>query len=302
MGRMPDPATRPFWIALVPAVFVLLWALSFQFTVIAIRDIEPFTMLAIRSALNIVIALPVVLAVGARWPRSWREAAHIAIAGILLQTVYLASVINAMFHGMPQGTAALIAGLQPLITALAAGPLLGERLGRRQWLGIAFGLAGVALVVGDRVSGNASTLAFLLIAPAPFLITAASLYQKRFCAGMDMWSGLVIQHGAAGITQLALALALEDMVVRWSWPMLAAIVYMSLFISIGANNLYFFMLKRGAATKAASLFYLTPGLTAVLAWIGFGEALTVTAIAGFAAATLGVALVTRAGTSRDAAA
>jgi drug/metabolite transporter (DMT)-like permease len=291
---MPEPSARSVWIALIPAVFVLLWALSFQGTVVALRYIEPFTMLSIRSALNVAIGLVVVLAIGARWPRTWRAVAHIAIAGILLQTVYLSSMINALDQGLPQGTAALIAGLQPLITAVFAGPFLGERLARRQWLGVMLGLAGVALVVSDRISGNASTLAFLLIAPAPFVITAASLYQKRYCAHMDMWTGLVIQHGAAGITQLVLALVFESMVVHWSWPLIGAIVYMSVFVSIGANNMYFYMLKRGAATKAASLFYLTPGATAVLAWIGFGERLTPGAIIGFAIAALGVALVTRA--------
>jgi drug/metabolite transporter (DMT)-like permease len=291
---MSDPPARSIWIALIPAVFVLLWALSFQGTVIALRYIEPFTMLSIRGALNVAIGLAVVLVIGARWPSTWRQAMHIAVAGILLQAVYLSCMINALDQGLPQGTAALIAGLQPLITAIFAGPFLGERLARRQWLGVGLGLVGVALVVSDRVSGNASTLAFLLIAPAPFLITAASLYQKRYCGEMDLWTGLIIQHGAAFIVQLALALTFESMVVQWSWPLIGAIVYMSVFISIGANNMYFYMLKRGAATKAASLFYLTPGVTAVLAWIGFGERLTAGAIIGFAIAALGVALVTRA--------
>ena len=290
---MSEPAARSFWIALVPAVFVLLWALSFQATMVALRDVEPFTMLAIRAALNVAVALPIVFLIRAKWPQSWRETMHIAVAGILMQLLYLGSVINTMFYGMPPGTAALIAGLQPLITAIAAGALLGERLAGRQWLGVGLGLGGVVLVVADRVSGGAPVLAWLLIAPAPFLITAASLYQKRFCGRMDMWTGIVIQHAAAGLIQLGLALALEDMVVRWSWPMVAAVVYMMLFISIGANNLYFFMLKRGAATKAASLFYLTPGLTAVLAWIGLDQTLSVEAVAGFAVATLGVALVSR---------
>jgi drug/metabolite transporter (DMT)-like permease len=292
---MSNPPARSFWTALVPSVFVLLWALSFQSTIIALVHIEPFTMLTIRSALNVAIGLAVVLAIGGRWPATWREAAHVAVAGILLQTFYLASMINALDQGLPQGTAALIAGLQPLITAIAAGPLLGERLAGRQWLGVGLGLVGVALVVSDRVSGDASALAFLLIAPSPFLIAGAMLYQKRYCGHMDMWTGLVIQHGAAGITQLGLALALETMVVDWSWALIGAIGYMSLAVSVGANNLYFFMLKRGAATNAASLFYLTPGVTAVLAWIGFGERLTLYAVVGFAVAALGVALVTRSG-------
>jgi len=277
----------------MPAVFVVLWALGFSASVVGLRYAEPFTLLAIRSGLNVAIALPVALILGVRWPRTWRAIAHIALAGFLLQTVYLACMVNALDHGVPQGTAALIAGMQPLITALAAGPFLGERIVHRQWLGLILGFVGVALVVSDRVSAHATTLGFLLIAPAPFLITLASLYQKRYCARMEMWSGVVIQHGVAAVSQVALAFVFESMVVQWSWEFIAATAYLAVGISIVSINLYFFMLKRGAASKVSSLFYLTPGATALLGWVGFGDRLTIGAVLGFVASALGVALVTR---------
>lgn len=277
----------------MPAVFVLLWAFGFAAPIVALRYAEPFTLLALRSALNVAIALPVALALGVRWPRSWRQAAHIAIAGLLLQTVYLACMVNALNQGVPQGTAALIAGMQPLITSLAAGPFLGERLGRSQWTGLALGFVGVVVVVSDRVSGDMTLAALLLIAPTPFLISLATLYQKRYCTGMEMWSGLVVQHTAACVSQVALALVFETMAVQWTWEFLAATAYLSIGVSIGALNLFFFMLSRGAASRVTSMFYLTPGTTAVIAWIWFGERLTAEAILGFAASALGVALVTR---------
>jgi drug/metabolite transporter (DMT)-like permease len=290
---MTQPAARPFWFALIPAAFVLLWASSFQVTLVMLRYGEPFTTLAIRSVLTVAVGLGVGFAVRASWPRSWREAVHIAVAGILLQSLYLGCMVNALDQRVPQGTAALIAGMQPLLTALAAVPLLGERIVRRQWFGLMLGLVGVALVVSDRVSGNAPLLGFLLIAPSPFLITAATLYQKRFCPGMNTWTGIVIQHGAAGLCNLAFAAAFETMIVQPSWQYIAGVLFMCLAISVGAVNLYFFMLRRGEASRVSSLFYLTPGVTAVLAWLTFGERLTADAIIGFSIAALGVALVTR---------
>jgi len=290
---LPD-ARRPWWLAAAPPAFILLWASGFPAVKWGVVDAEPFTMLAVRSAANVLIVLPFALVLGAAWPRGWRETMHIAVAGILLQTAYLGCMFNALAEGVPSGAAALIAGLQPVLTAALVGPLLGERLSAGQWLGFVLGFAGVALVVSERLSlGGGTTLGWIVVALAPVMITAASLYQKRFCAEMPLASGMVIQHSAAFVTQYALAWLLESREVAWTFQFALVIGWFVMALSIGANNLYYVLLRHGEAARVSSMFFLTPPAAAVMGYLALGEGFGAAGLAGFIVAGAGVWLVTR---------
>jgi drug/metabolite transporter (DMT)-like permease len=133
----------------------------------------------------------------------------------------------------------------------------------------------------------------LLAVAALFGITLGTLYQKRFCGASDMRSSAVIQFAAAGLACLAVALALETMHVTWSGPFIFALGWLVLVLSIGTVSLLYLILRRGAAAKTASLFYLVPPATALFAWMLFGETLGIVALFGMAIAAAGVALVQR---------
>ena len=280
--------------ACAPALFVILWSSGFIGAKIGVGAAEPFTVLLCRFTVVLLVMLPLALLLRVDWPQDRRQVAHIATAGLLMQGGYLGGCFSAVYHGMPAGLIALITGLQPILTAFAAAPMLGERVTRVQWLGLALGFGGVALVVWQKI--NLQGLEPVSIAwalEALCAITAGTLYQKRFCPSFDLRAGSVIQFVAAFALLLPLALMTETMQVQWSMQFVFAICWLALVLSIGAVSLLFVLIKHGEATRVSSLFYLTPLATAAMAWYAFEEQLSALALAGMVIGVTGVALVLR---------
>lgn len=294
MDGNPKPET-PLWIKAAPALFVVFWASGFPIVKLGTEYAEPFTLLAVRAASNVVLVAATLPFVRARWPRTWREVGHIVVSGFLLQAAYLSAMFVALGEGVAQGVAALIAGMQPLLTAALVGFWLNERVTSRQWVGFVLGFGGLALVLSDRVSLTGTTFGFVAISLTPILITAGSLYQKRFCADMDLRTGMIIQHTVAAVSCFAMASFTETMVIQWTFEFVFVIAWLVLLLSVVSTNLYFVMLRRGEAARVSSLFYLTPPSGALLGYLTYGETFGWTAIAGFVVAVCGVALVTRRG-------
>jgi len=286
--------TPPAWLRWAPALFVFLWSTGFIGSRLGAPFAEPLTFLAWRYAAAVALLAAAVAATRAPWPATPPVAMHAAVAGLLVQGAYLSGVFCSVARGMPLATVSLIVGLQPILTAVAAGPLLGERLAPRQWLGIALGFGGVVLVVSAKW-GGASTdpVAYAWLVFALAGITGGTLYQKRFCGAVPMLSGGLIQYAAAGIVTAAAAWATETMEVRWTPQFAFALGWLVLVLSFGAIGLLFTMIRHGEASRVSSLFFLTPPVTAVMAWLLFGEELPAAALAGLAVSAAGVALVTR---------
>ena len=199
-------------LSLMPGLFVVLWSTGFIGAKYGLPYAEPLTFLTLRFLLVAAVMLLVSLALGVAWPTSWRAVGHTALVGILIQATYLGGVFYAIAHGISAGMAALIVGLQPLITAALVGVLLGEAVTARQWFGLALGLIGLVLVLWGRVAFDAHHLgALAAVLAAPFGMTFGTLYQKRFCAAVDLCSATVIQNATAGLLMLALALGSETM-------------------------------------------------------------------------------------------
>lgn len=275
-----------------PAAFVVLWSSGFIGAKYGLPYAEPLTFLLWRFLLVTLLLGVLALALRAPWPRRRTEAGHIAVAGLLVHAGYLAGVFGAIHQGVAAGVMALIAGLQPVLTAIAAGPLLGERVRARQWLGLALGLIGVALVVRHRLQFvGASIAGYLLAAMALASITAGTIYQKRFCSHMDLRTGGVIQFASAALAMALLAPFLETMAVRWTPQFIAALAWLVVVLSLGAISLLFLLIRRGAASSVSSLFYLVPPTTALMAYFLFDERLTGLALAGMVLTVIGVGLV-----------
>lgn len=278
--------------ASVAPVFVVIWSTGFIGARYGMPHAEPATFLALRFGGVLALMIPVVLLWRAPFP-PWRQGLHIAVAGILLQGGYLLGVFEAIRQGMGAGLAALIVGLQPLLTAVL-GSVVRERITFRQWVGLALGLAGVALVVGERVSFSGLSLASVIAAVAALLsITLGTLYQKRYTPRFDLRTGSVIQFGAGLMVVGPIALLFETREVEWTASLIGAMLWSMLALSLGATSLLFLLIRRGAATRVASLMYLTPAVTAVMAWILFDEALTGIMAAGMALTAIGVASMMR---------
>jgi drug/metabolite transporter (DMT)-like permease len=281
-------------LATMPAVFVVLWSTGFIGAKYGLPYAEPLTFLALRFSLVAAIMLVASLALGAAWPVGWRNLGHIALVGIFIQAIYLGGVFYGIAHGVSAGIAGLIAGLQPLITAALVGTVLGETVTPRQWLGIALGLVGLVLVLWGRIVLDLHHLAALAtVVAAPFGMTFGTLYQKRFCTAVDLRSATVIQNATAGLVMLVLALASETMHIEWRVEFVLALFWLCLVLSVGATMLLLVLLRRGAASRIGSLFYLVPPVTAFMAYLLFGETLGATALVGMAVTALAVALVNR---------
>jgi drug/metabolite transporter (DMT)-like permease len=288
---MASPATL-----IVPATFVLLWSTGFVTARLVAPHAEPLTFLTIRFVLAAAILAGAALAAGAAWPataRGWRDA---AIAGALLHGVYLGGVFWAVSQGLPAGISALIAGTQPIVTALLARPLLRERVSARQWAGIGCGMLGVTLVLAPRLGGSTGypTAALAVSIASTLAITLGTVWQKRTGTSLDLRSGTAIQFAGAALVVLVAALATETGRIEPVPAFWLGLGWSVFGMSIGAIALLLLMIRRGAVVGVASLLFLVPPMTALMSYGLFGETLATIQLVGMALAAIGVALASRA--------
>ena len=282
---------------MTPLLFVLLWSTGFIGAKFGLPYAQPLTFLSWRFIAVIILMLALIVITRAPWPSTRQSAMHIGVTGLLVHGVYLGGVFMAIAHGLPSGIAALVVGLQPLITALAAGVWLGERVRPAQWAGLALGFVGVALVVLDKVAAVPGDALWAMLLPAFVAllgITAGTLYQKRFCPVFDLRTGSVIQYLPCLLLMAPLAYFTESTQVIWNGEFVFALAWLVLVLSLGAVTLLNVMIRNGSAVNVASLFYLTPAMTALIAWAVFGETLSALALIGMAIAATGVWLARQA--------
>ena len=273
------------------AYFVLVWGGGFVVTRIALEYAAPFTYIGVRYAIAFAVAM---LAFGLRaaWPRTPAVWGHVAIAGVLSHAGYLGGSHYAQRWGLSAGVTALILALQPMLTALIVSRWLHERLTAVQVLGVAVGLGGVALVVGHRVDGAALAWPSLLaVAWALACVTGGTLYQRQFCATVDLRAAVCIHFAVSAIVLLPLGAAFEGFAIEWNRQIAATLLYHVVLASIGAYTILHLLLRRGHATSVTSLIYLTPPVAALLEWAVYGVPPTATMWLGMAVACVGVAMV-----------
>ena len=275
-----------------PFLFVFLWSTGFVGAKFGLPYAEPLSFLLVRYFFVIGLMTLLALATKAPWPSDARRWFHIGVSGVLVHAFYLGGVFVAIKHGLPAGITALLVGMQPLLTAFGAGVFLGEEVTRKQWIGLALGFVGVFLVVSGKFGGTGNDTPLLaMIIPAVvalLAITAGTLYQKRFCPSFDLRTGSVIQFlPTAAITTIAVAV-FEDFRIDWAPQFVFALGWLVLVLSLGAISLLNLLIRSGSAVNVASLFYLTPPTTALIAWAVFGETLTGAALAGMVLAVGGV--------------
>jgi drug/metabolite transporter (DMT)-like permease len=291
--------TRPFDLAgvsviLLPILFILMWSSGYVAGKLALPYVGPFMLIFIRFVSAATVLLIVAMLMKAPWPGSWREALHIGVVGLLIQATQFGGLYYALNHGVSAGISALIIGTMPIFTALGATYFLGESVNLRRWLGLLIGLVGVAMVVSNKILIADITLAgAIAISLALMGITAGTLYQKKYCSKMDLRTGGVIQLGIASLCMLFMAWNFEGLRVEWTTTLVLSSAWLSLVNSIGAISVLYYLISRGEASRVASLFYLIPSVTALMAYPVLGETLTGLAIVGFGVTAAGVYITNR---------
>lgn len=281
-------------IRIAPALFVLLWSTGFIGTKLGASGAEPFTFLTMRFVLVLALLIPLSwwLASPMLDPAQRR---HAIMVGLLVHALYLGGVMWAMRAGLAANVAALVVSLQPVLTAVLAGLVVGEVITARHWIGLALGLAGTGLVIGPKLMAVASTgitgATLLSVTIALFAITGGTLYQKRYASSFDLVSGAIWQYTGALAVALPAAFAFETGHIEWTPGVIGALAWLVLVLSIGAMSLLMMLIRENAVSRTSGLFYLVPGVTAVMAFAMFGETLNVVQLAGLVVVSIAVVLI-----------
>ncbi len=271
---------------------MFLWSTGFVATKYALNGAEPLTYLAARMAL-VVLLLAVIAAIfRPRWP-NWTGVLHSAVAGLLVHGFYLAGTAIAIYHSVPVGLSALIPGLQPILTSTIANRWLGERVTPLQWGGLVLGLSGVFMILHGRPMSGEVGWGWLASGMGLVSITLGALYQKRFCGDIDWRSGNAVQYIAVTVFFAAGSLLFETGHIDWTFEFVAALFWLAVVLSIGSIGVLYWLIRRQAATQVASLFYLVPAVTALMAFVLFDERLDYLAILGIVVCAAAVLLVNK---------
>jgi drug/metabolite transporter (DMT)-like permease len=290
--RVDRPIEESRWIVAIAAAFVLAWASGFIVPRVFVPYAEPFTFVAWRNVGAALVLAAIGGWVGARWPRAPRELAGLLWAGACLQGFAVMGLYWAVYWGLPVSLAALIGGLQPVFTALFAVVLGAEDLQAGQWCGIALGFAGLSLAVLPKVAPTQASLALVLAALMGVASMAyGSIYQKRFSQIGDAWSRTTWMFVGASIPAVVAAYVLEHGQTSWRPALIAVYAWSVLVLAVGATMGLLLLMEKGQASRAASLLYLVPPTSALMAYVAFGETIGVFALLGFAVSAVGVVLV-----------
>jgi drug/metabolite transporter (DMT)-like permease len=278
---------------LLPGLFVVLWSTGFIAAKYGLPYAPPLEFLLVRFALVASLMTLVAFATRATWPRDRRQIAHIAVAAWLVHGVYLGGVFIALAAGMSAGTSAMLVGLQPVLTVMLARAWLGERISRLQWAGLVLGLIGVYFVVRHKIGLGGDATALVAVMAALVGISVGTLYQKKYCAHVDLRSGAVVQFTACALLYAAIVALTGWHPIDWTPQFVFALGWSVIVLSVGAISLLYWLLRHGAAADVARLFYLVPPVTALMAFALFAERLDALALAGMALIAVGVALARR---------
>ncbi len=288
------PARTPLWLAFAPIVFLLLWSAGYSAVKIGLQSVEPFLLLALRYVIVLAVLIPICFIIRPRLPATPAQWCHLMVVGLLIQGLYFGATNLAIQLGVSAALLGIILALQPILVALLAPRLTGEIVSGYAWLGLIFGIAGaiIAILAKSHV-GDTTASGIVTTICAVLLITAGTLYEKRFGSHQHLVTANIIQCSIGLAVVLPAAAATESMQIQWNWPLVISLFYSAICNSLVATSLLFAMIRYGAAARASALMFLVPPTSAAIAWYVFGEDMPPAVWLGMILAGVGVTLVRR---------
>ena len=273
--------------------FAAMWSSAFASARIIVADAPPLAALAVRFLISGALAVGIAAALGQSWRLTRAQARATLLFGICQNALYLGLMFVAM-QTVEASLAAIIASTMPLAVALASWLAFGERLPPMGVAGLAAGLAGVALIMGTRLQGGADAAGVALCVIAVVALMVATLAVRGAASGGNvlMIVGLQMLVGSAAL--LLPAALFETWTVTPSWRLAAAFAYTTLVPGLGATLVWFLLVRRIGATRAASFHFLNPFLGVAIAAAVLGEAIGWTDVLGVAIVMAGILAVQRA--------
>lgn len=292
-GGHDTQARRMLMQAALPLIFVVLWASAFATGAIVTADATPFAALAFRFALVTLGFLVVAWRLAELKHFSKKALGHGMVTGGLFHGVYLGGCWYGFSVGIPAGVTALIVCLQPILTAIFAGLLLGEATSRKNWLGLGLGFVGAALVLGIDIGSEFSSIGLIAVLVALGAITTATIWQKKYASELPLATNNAVQAGTATVFHVVVMLVLEEGSIRFTLPLMAAMAWQIIAVSFGAFSILMYLISQNSASQTSALFFLVPPVAALLGFVLLGETLSAIDVLGFVVASFGVYLATR---------
>ena len=280
-------------VKIFPFIFIILWSSAFVTTKPIIDNSDPFAALAFRFFVVAIGFFIFSIYTKQKILTNHKNLVQSFFSGILFHGVYLGGVFYSVSIGMPTGIAALIVTLQPILTNVLAGKILGEKVSFKQWIGVTLGFLGAALVLGFDIGTSLPVIGVIASFIALLAITTSTLWQKKISNNLPLSVSNMYQAMGGCLFHIIIIFIFADPYINFTSTFLIAMSHQIFLVSFGAFTILMFLIKNNSASKTVSIFFLIPPTTAIMAWLFLNEKLNNLDLIGFAVATLGVYIATR---------
>ena len=280
-------------VKIFPFIFILLWSSAFITTKPIIDNSDPFAALAFRFALVALGFFIFSIYSKEKILISRKNFFESFLSGVLFHGFYLGGVFYSISIGMPTGIAALIVTLQPILTNALSGPILNEKVSKKQWIGVFLGFSGAAIVLGFDIGSKIPTAGLFATIIALLAITFSTLWQKKLSNNLPLSVSNMNQALGGCIFHLVIIILFAKPYIDFSQTFIIAMSHQIFLVSFGAFTILMYLIKNNSASKTVSIFFLIPATSAFMAWLFLNENLTALDLVGFLITTIGVYIATR---------
>tara|TARA_B110000014_G_C20059718_1_gene551788 strand:+ start:38 stop:886 length:849 start_codon:yes stop_codon:yes gene_type:complete len=278
---------------LFPLIFIILWASAFVTSKAIVDDSSPFAALSFRFGLVSLGFFIFCVFTNSKIILSFNDFIKASIIGICFHGLYLGGVFYAISENLSVGITAIIVSLQPILTAIFAGPFLKEVVTWKQWVGIMLGFFGTLLVIGMDIGESIPIIGLIASLIGLTAITSGTLLQRKIGGNIPLATSNLYQAFSAFIFLLMITFLFEKSFINFSLNFILSMSWQVIFVSFGAFTILQYLINTGTASRTATLFFLVPPVSVVMAWLFLNEKMTILDISGLIIATLGVYIATR---------
>ena len=280
-------------VRIFPLIFILLWSSAFITTKPIIDNSDPFAALAFRFFFVALGFYLFSLYLKQSIVVNYKNLIESILSGVLFHGFYLGGVFYSISIGMPTGIAALIVTLQPVLTNALSGPILGEQVTIKQWIGVLLGFLGATLVLGLDIGSDIPLLGVVATIIALIAITTSTIWQKKISNNLPLSVSNFYQAAGGCFFHILIIIFFTKPYINFSKTFVIAMSHQIFLVSFGAFTILMFLIKKNSASKTVSIFFLIPATSAFMAWIFLNESLTNLGLIGFLITTIGVYIATR---------